>query len=114
MEEKNKNQTMVQLMEKWKKRIVEEKGCPESAAEKMALKVKSLAEHMQYGHAIIAYHKQDGTFQLVTGTLISYHTEFKHSYDIKQVHSAFVYWCMEEEGWRTFQIENFLGWKAIV
>ena len=31
-----------------------------------------------------------------------------------QVHSTFIFWCMEEKGWRTFQIENFLDWKPIV
>ena len=78
------------LTEVWKKRIV------------------------QYGHAIIAYYRQNGSFQLVTGTLISYSKDFHHSYDMKQVHSTFIFWCMEEKGWRTFQIENFLDWKPIV
>lgn len=101
------------LTEVWKKRIVSEKGYSESIAERIAEKVKSLADYMQYGHAIIAYYRQNGSFQLVTGTLISYSKDFHHSYDMKQIHSTFIFWCMEEKGWRTFQIENFLDWKPI-
>ena len=102
------------LTEVWKKRIVSEKGYSESIAERIAEKVKSLADYMQYGHAIIAYYRQNGSFQLVTGTLISYSKDFHRSYDMKQIHSTFIFWCMEEKGWRTFQIENFLDWKPIV
>lgn len=102
------------LMELWKRRIVEEKGVSETAAEQIALRVKALAEYMQYGHAIIAYYKQDGTFQLVTATLIPYLRAFRHPFDIQHVHGSFVYWNIEAEGWRTFQIENFLEWKEIV
>ena len=102
------------LTEVWKRRIVSEKGYSETIAERIAEKVKSLADHMQYGHAIIAYYRQNGNFQLVTGTLISYNRDFHHSYDMTQVHSTFIFWCMEEKGWRTFQIENFLEWNPIV
>lgn len=91
------------LTEVWKKRIVSEKGYSETIAERIAEKVKSLADY-----------RQNGSFQLVTGTLISYSKDFHHSYDMKQVHSTFIFWCMEEKGWRTFQIENFLDWKPIV
>ena len=109
----NRNKT-VSCKLVWKRRIVSEKGYSETIAERIAEKVKSLAEHMQYGHAIIAYYRQNGNFQLVTGTLISYNRDFHHSYDMTQVHSTFIIWCMEEKGWRTFQIENFLDWKPIV
>lgn len=102
------------LIESWKRRIVEEKGCSETVAERISLRLKSLAEHMQYGHAVIAYYKQDGTFQMVTGTLRPYPQEFRQPYDILRVQGTFVYWNVEIQGWRTFLIENFLEWKAIV
>ena len=63
------------LTEVWKRRIVSEKGYSETIAERIAEKVKSLANYMQYGHAIIAYYRQNGNFQLVTGTLICLTTE---------------------------------------
>ena len=78
------------LTEVWKRRIVSEKGYSETIAERIAEKVKSLANYMQYGHAIIAYYRQNGNFQLVTGTLISYNRDFHHSYDMTQVHSTFL------------------------
>ena len=52
------------LTEVWKRRIVSEKGYSETIAERIAEKVKSLANYMQYGHAIIAYYRQR---QLSTG-----------------------------------------------
>lgn len=39
------------LTEVWKRRIVSEKGYSETIAERIAEKVKSLANYMQYGHA---------------------------------------------------------------
>lgn len=111
---KTKNETKNQFLEEWKKRITEEKGCTENTAEHIALRVKALAEYMLYGHAVIAFYKQDGTFQLVTGTLINYSREFHHSFNIQQIHSAFVFWCVEAGAWRTFQIENLLDWKEFV
>ena len=35
-----------------------------------ARRIESLIDHMQYGHALIAYHKQDGTFRLAKATLL--------------------------------------------
>lgn len=111
---KFRSDKQVPCTEVWKRRIKAEKGYSDAIVERIAGRLESLAKYMQYGHAIIAYHKQDGTFQLATGTLISYPREFKHPYNMQDVHSAFIYWSMEAEGWRTFQIENFLEWKPIV
>lgn len=109
-----KDEDLKGLTEKWKKRIVNEKGYSENAAMCIARKLRKLAEYMQYGYAIIAYYKRDGTFQLVTATLTSYSREFNQPYNIFQVHGAFVYWNVESGGWRTFQIENFLDWKPMI
>ena len=48
----------------WKIRIMLEKNYTETCATWMARRIESLIDHMQYGHALIAYHKQDGTFRL--------------------------------------------------
>ncbi len=50
----------------WKIRIMLEKNYTETCATWMARRIESLIDHMQYGHALIAYHKQDGTFRLAT------------------------------------------------
>lgn len=102
------------LIELWKRRMVTEKGYSENTAMCITQRLQALTKYMQYGHAIIAYYKQDGTFQLVTGTLISYPREFHHPHDMLEIHSTFVFWCIEASGWRTFQIENFLDWKPVV
>ena len=94
------------LTEVWKRRIVSEKGYSETIAERIAEKVKSLANYMQYGHAIIAYYRQNGNFQLVTGTLISYNRDFHHSYDMTQVHSTFIFWCMEEKDRKSTRLNS--------
>lgn len=111
---KAKNEKWIQLTESWKRRIVEEKGYSEIVAERIAQRIGALAEHMQYGHAIIAYYKQNGIFQMATGTLIYYPKEFKQPYDIMHMRGTFVYWNVEVQGWRTFLIENFLEWRPII
>ena len=47
----------------WKIRIMLEKNYTETCATWMTQRIESLIDHMQYGHALIAYHKQDGTFK---------------------------------------------------
>lgn len=108
------NEKEKRFIKMWKRRIMEEKGCTEAEAEEKAKRIEALTDYMHYGHAAIAFYKQDGTFQLVTGTLIPYSKEYHHPFDMEKVHSVFVYWNEDAGGWRTFQIENFLGWKAIV
>ena len=54
----------------WKKRIVSEKGFSEKYAERIVQKCIELIERMQYGNAMIAFYKQDGTFCMEQGTLV--------------------------------------------
>lgn len=44
----------------WKIRIMLEKSYTETCATWMAQRIESLIDHMQYGHALIAYHTQAG------------------------------------------------------
>lgn len=99
---------------KWARRIVLEKNYTQSGATWMAERLATLIDHMQYSHAAIAYHKQDGSFCLVTGTLRYYEASFQKKHDITRIQSAVVYWDVELQSWRTFQLENFLEWKPIV
>ena len=48
------------------------------------------------------------------GTLIHYEADFHRKYDIGRIQNHVVYWDIEQQGWRTFQIENFLEWKPVV
>ena len=61
----------------WKIRIMLEKNYTETCATWMAQRIESLIDHMQYGHALIAYHKQDGTFRLAKATLLPYKADFR-------------------------------------
>ena len=110
----SQNEIENHLTNLWKRRMMTEKGYPEKKAEQIAQRLKSLVAYLKSDYALIAYFKQDGTFQLVRGTLIPYAKEFRHSFDITKVHSTFVYWDIETESWRTFQIENFLDWKTFI
>ena len=49
------------MAEKWKKRFMFEKGYSEECAEYMAQRLIDLIDHMQYGYALIAFHKQGNT-----------------------------------------------------
>ena len=99
---------------RWKRRIVMEKSYPESTAQWMAERLERLLDHMMYGHAMIAYHKQNGDFRFVKGTLIYYEAEFHKAYDPTKIDGAVVYWDVEQQGWRTFQVENFMEWRPVV
>lgn len=98
----------------WKRRIIKEKGVSEEYAAGKVEKIKKLIEYMQYGHALIAYHKQDDVFCLSSATLIGYERFFHLQYDWNRVRSTVVFWNGDEQEWRSFRIENFMEWKPIV
>lgn len=97
----------------WKIRIMLEKNYTETCATWMARRIESLIDHMQYGHALIAYHKQDGTFRLAKATLLPYKADFRRDYDITRVPCTIAFWDVELQAWKTFQLENFLEWSPI-
>ena len=90
-----------------------EKNYTETCATWMAQRIESLIDHMQYGHALIAYHKQDGTFRLTKATLLPYKADFRRDYDITRVTSTIAFWDVELQAWKTFQLENFLEWSPV-
>ncbi|NDV66428.1 SH3 beta-barrel fold-containing protein [Bacteroides sp. 224] len=94
--------------------IMREKGYSETTALWMIERLKQLVDHLQYGHAVIAYRKQNGEFRLTTGTLIYYPNAFKCNYHFKRIQTTVVYWDVAEQGWRTFQVENFMEWRPVV
>lgn len=104
----------IPCQEVWRKRIMIEKGISERRADKIAQRSIELTERMQYGHVMIAFHKQDGTFCLEKGTLVGYEKFFHRVYRITQEQESIVYWNVEQHAWRRFKIENLLEWKAIV
>ena len=75
----------------------------------MAQRINSLLEYMRYGYALIAYRKQDGSFYMGRGTLVSYESDFKKKHDMTSIKAHVAYWDAEQQGWRTFLIENFYG-----
>lgn len=102
------------IKQKWKIRIMLEKDYTENAAAWMAERIEELIDYMQYGYALVAYHKQDGTFKFVKATLLPYESMFHRKYDIRRIVGHIVYWDVDIQGWRSFQLENFMEWRAIV
>ena len=98
----------------WKKRIVSEKGFSEKYAERIVQKCIELIERMQYGNAMIAFYKQDGTFCMEQGTLKGNKKVFHREYQNTPRQESIVYWSTEQHAWRRFMIGNLLEWKAIV
>ena len=98
----------------WKRRIAAEKGISEINAEKIVQKCMELVKHMLYGNAMIAFHKQDGTFCLERGTLVGYEKFFHREFNITAQQESIIYWSEEQKGWRRFMIGNLMEWKAIV
>ena len=101
-------------MRQLKHRIVQEKGYSEASAEWLVERLASLTDYMQYGNAVIAYTRQDGTFCLAIGTLRYYECYFHRPYNLSEVRSTVIYWDITLQGWRTFQAENLLEWRAVV
>lgn len=97
----------------WKIRIMLEKGYSEESAGWMAERIENLIDHIQYGHAVVAYHRQDGTFRLAKATLMPYEEKFGKKYDITKVSGTLVYWDVEQQAWRNFMLENFLEWRPV-
>ena len=98
----------------WKRRIMAEKGISEKEAEKIVKKNIEAAERMLYGHAMIAFNKQDGTFCMEQGTLIGYEKFFHRKFILTAKQESIIYWSEEQKGWRRFMIGNLMEWKAIV
>ena len=103
-----------QVKKRWQKRITDNSTFSPECAQWMANRIDALLNYMQYGYALIAYRKQNGDFYLGRATLTYYEHDFKRKYDIEDLKSHIVYWDAEQQGWRTFMIENFLEWKPIV
>ena len=101
------------LVEKWKKRFMFEKEYSEKCAEYLARRLSGAISHMQYGNALIAFHKQDATFQLAKATLIPYESFFHRFYEMERIESTVVYWDVESQAWRSFQLENLLDWRPV-
>lgn len=102
------------VKELWKKRITENTTLSATSAQWMTQRIESLLNYMQYGYALIAYSKQDGSFYMGRGTLHYYEQDFHLKHDIANIKAHVAYWDAEQQGWRTFLIENFLEWKPIV
>lgn len=61
------------------KRITENTTLSMESVQWMAQRINSLLEYMRYGYALIAYRKQDGSFYMGRGTLVSYESDFKRN-----------------------------------
>ena len=115
MKKQKRGESQSETMRKrWKRRIVAEKAYDGNTAEWMALRLEALLDHMLYGHALIAYHKQNGEFRLVKATLVHYRGDFHKEFDPGKIDGAVVHWDVEQQGWRTFQVENFLEWRPVI
>ena len=86
----------------WKKLIGQETDLSEETIAWMARRILQLTDYMPYD------------FYMGRGTLIHYEADFHRKYDIERIQNHVVYWDIEQQGWRTFQIENFLEWKPVV
>ena len=98
----------------WKKRITAEKGISDKCAERIVQEYIKLIERMLYGNAMIAFHRQDGTFCLEKGTLVGYEKFFYREYKSTARQESVVYWSTEQHAWRRFMIGNLMEWRAIV
>lgn len=101
------------LQQKWADEIIREKGYSILRASCMSRRIEQLIKHIQCGHAVIAYYRQDGTFKLAKATLLPYKKSFRREFCLNYIHHIFLYWDVEEQAWRTFRLSNFLEWRPV-
>lgn len=95
--------------------IVYQKGYKPETAQWMAERIEKLVNYMHYGHAVIAFRKQQGGFALVRATLVGYERAFGRAYNLHRLtRGTMVFWSEEAWGWRTLQIDNFIEWRPVV
>ena len=51
--------------------------------------------------------------KFVKATLLPYERRFHREYDIQRIEGHIVYWDVDLQAWRSFQLENFLEWRPI-
>ena len=73
----------------------------DKCAERIVQECIKLIEHMLYGNAMIAFHKQDGTFCLERGTLVGYEKFFHREFNITAQQESIIYWSEEQKGSET-------------
>ena len=50
---------------------------------------------------------------MVKATLIPYESFFHRFYEMERIESTVVYWDVESQAWRSFQLENLLDWSPV-
>ena len=97
----------------WKIRIMLEKNYTENCATWMAKRIESLIDtcntDMRSLPIIGRTEHSDSSGQ----TLLPYKNMFRQDYDIARVTTTIAYWDIEQQAWRTFQLENFLEWSPV-
>lgn len=48
---------------------------------------------------------------MVKATLMPYESFFHRFYEMERIESTIVYWDVESQAWRSFQLENLLDWS---
>lgn len=50
---------------------------------------------------------------MVKATLMPYESFFHRFYEMERIESTVVYWDVESQAWRSFQLENLLDWSPV-
>lgn len=89
-----------------------EKGYSEECAEYMAQRLidslTTCSMAMPYCLSQTRHNLQNGE-----ATLIPYESFFHRFYEMERIESTVVYWDVESQAWRSFQLENLLDWSPV-
>jgi len=99
--------------ERWTRSICLERSISQKLVQERIYRLESLLDHMLHGHAVVAFHRKDGEFRLTKATLIRYDWFFRKPFSINEIKHTIPYWDVSEQGWRTFELENFLEWRPV-
>ena len=98
-----------------------DKGFPRKKAFRRAYAVQRCLEALRSGKVRLRFYKKDGTLREAIGTLCKGYSEKHDNYEFKEKpdsariidYDLFLYWDLEEDGWRSFKASRFIGFEVL-
>ena len=98
-----------------------DKGFPRKKAFRRAYAVQRCLEALGSGKVRLRFYKKDGTLREAIGTLCKGYSEKHDNYEFKEKpdsariidYDLFLYWDLEEDGWRSFKASRFIGFEVL-
>ena len=99
-------------LEAWKARLVQEFEFTEEEGADHVSRLVQMLQYMRKEAVILAYRLKTGKFTMVSATLMNYESWFNCPFIYTKLRNTIPFWNFEKKHWSTFEMENFMDWKA--